>query len=225
MQCREGPIGGWNQHLLEPGRFLDVAVPARVVRRLVGPSIPVDLHEPDPGLDQTASQQDALPERACAISSPVRLRLVFQAKGLPRPGRSEKLERPPRLLVVGGGRRSRGRGLELAPKPVKEVLPPAHAHEIKVGGQGDLLDRYPSGPSPALSSQGSAERPRKPASWPGQTLPSVLKIRWGSVTDGGNPLWLLPSRPSTAPRLGASFGGPGLAFSKFIGWCGRPVSM
>ena len=84
---------------------------------------------------------------------------------------------------------------------------------------------YPSGVSRAFRSQGSDVRPRNPASWPGQTLPSVLKIRCGSVTDGGNPPRALLIRRSTAPRLGASFGAPGLAFSKFIGWWGRPVSI
>jgi hypothetical protein len=83
----------------------------------------------------------------------------------------------------------------------------------------------PSSERRALRSQGSDARPRNPASWPGQTLPSVLKIRCGSVTAGGTAPPALVIRPRTAPRLGASFGGPGLAFSKFIGWWGRPVSM
>ena len=37
-----------------------------------------------------------------------------------------------------------------------------------------------------VNSQGSALRPRKPAVWPGQTLPSVLKMRLGKVTEGRN---------------------------------------
>jgi len=92
-------------------------------------------------------------------------------------------------------------------------------------GKSISLIRQPSGVRREFSSQGSDVRPRNPASWPGQILPSALKIRCGSVTEGGSPPRTLSTRPSTAPRLGASLGGPGLAFSKFIGWWGRPVSM
>ena len=60
-------VGG-TQHVLEPLGFVDVAVPAGVVRGLVGAAIPVDLHQRDARLDQPAGQQDALAERAAAVA-------------------------------------------------------------------------------------------------------------------------------------------------------------
>ena len=61
-QGRVGPIRRRHQDLLEPGGFLDVAVPAGIGRGLVGATIPVDLHQPDPRLDQAAGQEHALAE-------------------------------------------------------------------------------------------------------------------------------------------------------------------
>ena len=72
-------------------------------------------------------------------------------------------------------------------------------------------------PGSQRRSQGSADRPRKPASCPGQTELSVLKMCCGKRTAAGSAPDPCVKCCTTAPSVGQSFGAPGLAFSTFVG--------
>ena len=85
-----------------------------------------------------------------------------------------------------------------------------------------------------MSSQGSAVRPRKPASCPGQVLPPSFAATSGSVTAAGSRRGVRrvdPAAPAnrrsssviTPPTHGQSLGGPGFAPSTPGGECGTPV--
>jgi hypothetical protein len=41
----KGAVRRWDEHILEPARFIDVAIPAGIGGRFVESAIPVDLHE------------------------------------------------------------------------------------------------------------------------------------------------------------------------------------
>ena len=89
-----------------------MAVPAGVGRRLVGASIPVDLHQPDSGFHQAAGQEHTLAERGLPIAVPVGRRLLLQSEGPPGLGGAQEIERLPGLLIEHSGGRPISEGIQ-----------------------------------------------------------------------------------------------------------------
>ena len=73
-----------------------MAVPAGVVRRLVGPSEPVDLDQPNSALHQAAGKQHTLAERSLSVELPAGLGLILEAKCPPGLRGAQQIERPGR---------------------------------------------------------------------------------------------------------------------------------
>src|SRR5438128_10401090 len=76
-----------------------MAVPARVIVGFVGATEPVNLHQGNAGLDQSAGQQNALAKLAPAIAITHGSRLLIEPEGAPCSGRPQQTKSLLRLLV------------------------------------------------------------------------------------------------------------------------------
>ena len=98
---------------------------------------------------------------------------------------------------------------------------------VEVGGQVELLDAVVRRVGSAVQEPGVG-RPAQEARVLARPDAAVGVEDPVRQRDGGRqsgPGRSAQALDDQAPAVGESFGGPGLAFSKFIGWCGRPVSM
>ena len=96
---REGPIRRRDENVLEPGRFLDVAVPAGVVGGSSGPRYQLTCTSRTPASTSRRASSTLWPNGRCAVAVAVRLRLVLEAERLPRLGGAEQVERLAVVLV------------------------------------------------------------------------------------------------------------------------------
>ena len=112
---------------------LGVAVPAGVGWRFIGTAIPVDLHQPDPGLYQSAGQEHALAERSSSIAGPVDIGLFLQAECPTGLRRTQEIERLARLLVKRPGQRATIEGAEFTFDSAQQVLPSAETTMVNIG--------------------------------------------------------------------------------------------
>ena len=209
---RPGPSGG-TRTSLSRAASLDVAVPAGVGRRLVGAAIPVDLHQPDPRLDQPAGQQHPLAERGLARSGRGSPRAPRSRRNARRAcERAEQVERLAglrrrRVAAVGSRSRASSRRWRRSSRSRRRPQPV----RVEVGGQVDLLDAVSLGRQPGVQEPGvggAAEEARvlaRPDAPVGVEDPVRERDRRRAARPGAG-----PTRPSRAPRLGQSFGGAGV---------------
>ena len=195
-----------------------VRVPARVVRRLVRAAVPVHLHQPHARLDQPPGQQAALAEVVPAVAVADRSRLRAPGRTPPRPAASASRSnacaaassRPRRRVAVDAVEPASSRSQQVA--AVVEPVGGTSAGRVNSGM------RNPAAAGSQRNSHGSAARPRKPASWPGQTRAVGVEDLHRQPDRGRQPAAVAAEPADQRAEAAASrWAAPGLAFSTFIG--------
>ena len=195
-----------------------MAVPARVSRRFVGTTKPVHLHQRTPGFHEPAGKQHALAKWGITVAIAITSGLVFESKCRASLGRSEEIERPSVWASKDAAGDSAIQDVQTALEVVEKILPPVQSAGVKVGWQVDLLDLVAGWRQPGIQQPGV----KRSAQEPGVLTRPDAAVRVENAVRQRHARWA--DRPGQVPLVTACrpgwvrhSGGPGLAFSKFIG--------